>query len=261
MELIKIDNTVKTRLELIASLIFKDNAKAVVETEIAMLEIAMLENEKIAACTDLSKVMALNFALKNGLSLDPTAGLIYLIPRKKLVKDSHNRDVWIDHLHAEPSVKALVSQAYRCGKLVDIISQEVKYDDKGRVASVHTSIQTPYGRKDYIHNGIQFRRWAAFSHKNNSRNPRSDKPVDDSKLNYANPLYFSQNGSIDESFAKTKALKNIILGMRINIYDLILNSPKDKIIEVPHQLVEVDQKEAVEEVAPVQTELSSELPL
>lgn len=187
------------------------NAKAGVDTnalaiqEVQFLQMQMVAKPWIAKCDKTSIILALKYAIKNNLSLDPNAGLIYLTPLSVKTKDAEGRDKWIDTLEIKPTAEGKLSIAYQCSTILDHKRPKAIKDASGKVigASVEVLLPSiPNPRWELVEMDLSdFKRLRVFSHNKNSRG-KDDAATRD----YSNPLYSSFNGGIDPEFACAKVV-------------------------------------------------------
>lgn len=201
-----------------------DSANVLARQELAYLESMAISNPKIFQCEKLSIVLGIKWALKNNLTLDSNAGLVYVQTRKVSVGGSYK-----DVLEVKPSPEGLISIARQCGRILDIKNPKVTKDAHGKVIEVKLEILIPAYPKprweERVFDESNFERWRKASHKQNSRgwseqyaNGRP-KPDEDT-LNHANPLYVSWKGGIDPEFAKAKAVRHGLKKLGINANEL-----------------------------------------
>lgn len=184
------------------------DVKAMVMQEISYFEEHAMMKPGLLECTPDSVLLCVRRALKNNLTLDPDAGLVYLIPSS--VKNAQGQ--WDKILTSPRTVNGELSVAYQTGTLVDHERPTVEYDEAGRVTRVVVILGRPavgggVRWETVFYDKNYFKKWMEASHK---KNARGKQDADAATLNYANPLYRSHNGSIDPEFAIAKALKHSI---------------------------------------------------
>ncbi len=152
-------------------------------------------------------ISGIKYVLKNNLSFDPNAGLVYIKSRNVEIGGQ-----WKKALEVQPSADGLISIARQCGRILDVDRPRVLKDDKGKVVSVIARFLVPsfdVNRKPVAewrereYDESDFSRWKNASHKENSKN-KSDAATKD----YSNPNYRSFNGGIDPEFARAKAIRH-----------------------------------------------------
>jgi len=220
------------------------DVSSIVLNEISFLEGMALTKPDILTCEPISIVMAMKYILKNNLSLDPNAGLVYTKTRGFKKGDG----TWGKVLEAQPTCEGLLSIAYQCGKIIDHERPTVKKNDEGKVIEVTFRYMrpSPTGPRwvDISFDESDFKRWQAASHKENSRGKE-----DASTKNYANVNYVSFNKGIDPEFARAKAIRHALkkLGtnanerIQVNIKPTITNTVDVKVdIEATNEDIQND---------------------
>jgi hypothetical protein len=175
--------------------------------------------------------MAVKAVMKQNLSLDPAAGLVYIKTRNVKVGDK-----WAKALEIMPSANGLISIARQCGRILDIKRPQVEKDTNGKVTGVSVEVLLPsYGEprwEKFEFDESDIFRWRRASHKEMSRN----KPdANNESLNYANDNYTNWNGGIDPEFARAKAIRHALkkLGTNANEYKAIkIAQPKEVYVDV-----------------------------
>ncbi len=145
-----------------------------------------------------SMVYAVKQCIQDGLTLAPSADLVYLIPGKVKVGQNGTQDIYEWVINYEPTANGLLSMARQSGRILDHKRPECKYDEAtGAVLLVTVSFLVPsHGapRWEAVTFGPgHFGKWMAASAK---KNPKGT----------ANANYTSFNGGIDPEFAGTKAI-------------------------------------------------------
>ncbi len=138
-----------------------------------------------------SMVYALKQCIQDGLTLAPSADLVYLIPGTVTTKEGK---VWV--INYEPTANGLLSMARQSGRILDHKRPTCEYDDTGLVVSVSVEFlvpSSPSPRWEKITFGPgHFKKWQTASANKNGGT--------------ANANYTSFNGGIDPEFAGTKAI-------------------------------------------------------
>lgn len=230
-----------------------DNSEILARQELAYLESAALTNPKIFQCEKLSIVLGIKWALKNNLTLDPNAGLVYIQTRNVNMGGS-----WKPVLEVKPSPEGRISIARQCGRILDIKNPKVIKDAHGKVIEVELEILIPaYPKPRWETRSFDesnFERWRKASHKQNSRgwseqNANGRPKPDEETLNHANPLYTSWKGGMDPEFAKAKAVTHGLKKLGINQNEL-----KKELIDAgviptpaPPKKLDIDPKIAMQE--------------
>lgn len=242
--------------------IIKLNSEAGVDAEtVALQELEHLNSvcflkPEINECIPETVVMAIKTVMKQNLSLDPSAGLVYIKTRNVKVKDK-----WVKALEIMPSANGLISIARQCGRILDIKRPQVEKDDKGKVISVSVELLLPsYGEprwENFEFDESDIYRWRRASHKEMSRNKQD---ANNEHLNYANDNYTNWKGGIDPEFARAKAIRHSLkkLGTNANEHKAIKIASISKEIYVD---VSADEQAYNDEVGYTNVEIidSSEL--
>jgi hypothetical protein len=173
---------------------------AIALQEFDFLSMHMIAKPFIANCIPDTIIQAIKYSLKNNLSLDPNAGLVYLMPTSVQVNGS-----WQQALEIKPTSDGRLSIAYQCGTILDNKRPVVVKDGNGKVVSVSVEIllpSVPEPRWEKIEmDQADFERLRKFSHIKNARGKN-----DASTKDYSNPLYTNFNGGIDPEFARSKVV-------------------------------------------------------
>ena len=182
--------------------------------EIEYIGMQALTKPDINDCLPISVIMAVKNVLKQNLTLDPSAGLVYMQTRGVPMKNEKGQDVWVKVLEISPSCNGLLSINYQCGKILDHKIPVVKKNEQGKVTEVEFEYQVKSGRwEKRVFDESDFERWKIASHKQNAR---SKKDADNNKLNYANQHYISWKGGIDPEFARAKAIRHSLKKLGTN---------------------------------------------
>ncbi len=183
-----------------------NDAAAIAIQELEFLSMHMIAKPFISECIQETVIHAVKYSLKNNLSLDPNAGLVYLTPISVKTKED-GKDVYKTALEIKPTADGKLSIAYQCGTILDHERPKVIKDGQGKVVSVSVRIllpSVPNPRWEEVEmDQSDFDRLRKFSH---IKNARGKNDADIKKLNYANPLYTSFNGGIDPEFARSKVV-------------------------------------------------------
>lgn len=209
--------------------------------ELENLRLLAITKPEIMQCMPQSVLLALKMVLKQNLTLDPYAGLIYIKTRNvKVGTDDKGQDIWKKALEIQPSANGLISIARQCGRILDIKRPEVQKDPQsGKVMSVSVEIllpSTPSPRwETFKFDTDDFYRWQRASHKENARNK---KDADANTLNYANDNYTNWKGGIDPEFARAKAIRHALKKLGTNQNEIRM----DKIAFEPLKTIIIDAK-------------------
>lgn len=193
------------------------DVSSIVLNEISVLESMSLAKPEILQCESTSVVQATKYVLKNNLSFDPLAGLVYVKTRNVAVQKDQQGNVtrWAKVLEVQPTCEGKLSIAYQCGKILDHERPVVKKNEQGKVIEVTFKYLKPSvtGPRwvDITFDESDFQRWKNASEKENSRGKK-----DAGQRSYANPNYTSFNGGIDPEFARAKAIVHGLKKMGTN---------------------------------------------
>ncbi len=177
-------------------------AQAIALQEIEYLKMHMVTKDFIEKCIPETIIQAVKYTLKNKLSLDPNAGLVYLMPISVKVDN-----VWKTALEIKPTADGRISIARQCYTILDNKRPQIAKDATGKVTKASVEIllpSTPEPRWELVEiDQDDFDRLRGYSHRKNARN-KTDANAD--TLNYANPLYTSHKGGIEPEFARSKVV-------------------------------------------------------
>lgn len=254
------------------------NAHAIVLQEIEYLEQISMTNPAVLECVPKSVEMAVKSVLKNNLSLDPNAGLVYVKTRNIKVGNGWGKVLEIQH-----SVNGILSIAYQCGKIIDHKNPVIKKDGEGKVIGVEFEYQLAsyrWEKREFDESDIE--RWKTASHKENRRafdnaNDKQGKKVpDDRVLNYSNVHYTSWKGGPDPEFIRAKAIRHSLkkLGTNANekyatkiqvtnVKQVVIDTEKDMAASnddgfTQHEEVRSETHQPVEEATVTDAEVVSE---
>lgn len=225
----------------------QDNQKAVaiVAQELEFLREIAQTNQDILKCTPDSVVLAVKRAMKNNLTLDPQAGLVY-VKTRNVNTGTQASPVWIQVMETQETCNGIVSKLRMFGRILDIKRPEVKTDENGKVISVAVEWMvpsTPQPRWERAEFGeYDFARWRAASHKERSRGKQ-----DASQRDYSNALYTNWKSGIDPEFARAKAIRHALKKLGANANEMYAKAIQQ--VE-PIQIIEstANKAEVTEEV-------------
>jgi hypothetical protein len=215
----------------------KEDAAAIAIQELEFLSMHMIAKPFIAECIQETVIHAVKYSLKNNLSLDPNAGLVYLTPTSvQTGKDANGKGIYKTALEIKPTADGKLSIAYQCGTILDHERPKVKKGGHGEVVSVSVRVllpSVPSPRWEEVEmDQSDFDRLRKFSH---AKNGRGKNDADPKNLNYANPLYTSFNGGIDPEFARSKvvsaALKKRGTNMASRLSERIVTTTVKEVME------------------------------
>lgn len=231
------------------------------QQEILYLEQQCLTKPEILQCEVSSIIMAIKGVLKDNLTLDPNAGLIYITTRNVKVGND-----WKKMLVAKPTANGIISINRQAGRILDYTFPKVTKNDKGRVIGVSMQILVPSFTEsrwqEVEYDESDFRRWMSYSHKENARSYKegSGKPAPNlDTLNYANKLYTSFNGGIDPEFARSKCVRHGLSRLGTNRNERIIkwNIPNDRVVD-PEVDAQGDDENHVTEAEVVNTTINKQ---
>lgn len=183
-----------------------DTLQTIALQELNYLEQQAVNKPELLTCQPLSIILGVKNVLRKNLTLDPSAGLVYIKTRRAQVNGA-----WIDVLDLQETANGLLSYNRQLGRILDYTNPKIQKDEKGRVVGVSMRLlkPSPLGPRweDYEYDESDFRRWATYSHKDRSRN-KQDASLE--TLNYANQLYRSWMGGIDPEFARAKCIRHTL---------------------------------------------------
>lgn len=176
---------------------------ALIEQEKDYLRMHMVTKDWIGNCVPETIAQAIKYAITNRLSLDPNAGMVYLMPASIKVGN-----VWKNILEIKPTADAKIWLAKEAGTIIDNERPTVTKNSAGKVTSAAVNIQLATGRWEVTEiDESDFERMKKASHVKNGRG-KSD--ADLATMNYANKLYTSFNGGIDPEFARSKVISTAL---------------------------------------------------
>jgi len=182
------------------------DVETMVLQEIQHVQEHAMRNPSILECTPDSIIIAVRKAIKNNLTLDPDAKLMYMIPGS--VKQGNG---YVKVLDAPLTTNGALSVAYQCGTILDHERPIPEYNENGQCVKVTVKLLRPsYPSPRWeviVYDTVYFKKWMAASHK---KNARGKQDADATKLNYANALYRSHAGWIDPEFAIAKSLRHAL---------------------------------------------------
>lgn len=227
------------------------DVKSIIANEISFLEGMALTKPDILTCEPVSILTSMKYVLKNNLSLDPNAGLVYTKTRNFKKADGS----WGKVLEIQPTCEGLISIAYQCGKILDHERPEVKKNEAGKVIEVSFKYMrpSPVGPRwvEISFDESDFKRWRSKSHQENSRN----KP-DASQVDYSNPNYSNFNGGIDPEFARAKSIRHALKKLGTNANERIMVHIKPSIQNTIAP--DVDLNTTAEDIVPEYTDFTEQ---
>lgn len=241
------------------------DVETIVMQELEYLQHLAFLNPVIAQCTPQSIVFAVKKAMRNNLTLDPSAGLVYIKTRDVYIKTPGQADQKVKVLETQETANGLISVNRQCGSLYEIDGPFVDKDDTGRVIGVWMKILIPSVNEELkpIAKWVEkrfdtshFMRWRVASHRENSRWKKDG--VDDKTLNQANASYTNWYGGIDPEFARAKCIRHGLKKLGTNQNEVIMTSiskhqPKKIILDDSADRAAAGEEQAT---APVDTSVS-----
>lgn len=212
------------------------DVSTIAQQELLYLEQIAQTNKAVYECEPFSVVMAVKSVMKQNLTLDPAAGLVYVKSRNVNVAPQGQQAQWKKVLEIMPSANGLISIARQCGRILDYKNPQIIKDSDGKNIGGSMEILKPSPGQPrwetYSFDESDIQRWRMASHKENSRNKADANAT---TLNYANPLYTSWKGGIDTEFLRSKLIRHSLkkLGTNPNeqaavrIYDV----PKERVVD------------------------------
>jgi hypothetical protein len=194
-------------------------------------------------CLPATIIMAIKSVIRKNLSLDPSAGLVYIKTRNMKVTAQDGSEKWVKALEIQESANGLLSIARQCGRVLDFVRPKVKKDDTGKVIEVsfrymvpsyneHGKASTRWEEVDFDES--DFLRWRKASHNENGRK-KSDANAD--TMNYANPNYTSWKGGLDPEFARAKAVRHGLKKLGTNTNEINFRKLNTGTIDIEHEIV------------------------
>ena len=175
-----------------------EEATMIAIKEISNYEMILSMRPELKACNALSVVHAVKQAINDGLTLNQSAGLVYLLPTKVKVGQNGNQDVYDWALRYDPTANGRLSIAYQSGAILDHKRPVPTFDADGKLDTITFEMLVPsFGQPRWeavTFNKMHFQKWMAASAKKNKGS--------------ANANYTSWNGGIDPEFAATKAIRH-----------------------------------------------------
>lgn len=206
------------------------NAETVALQEINFLEQHAYDKPDIAICERISILLAVKSIINKNLTLDPSAGLVYVKTRNKNFGTDQNQN-WKKVLEIQETADGLISYYRQLGRIIDITRPKVNKDENGMVIGVSVDLLKPSFPtprwETYDFDESDFLRWRTYSHNEKKRAFKPNKgmlAIDDTNLNYANRLYTSWKTGIDPEFARAKAIRHSLKKLGANTNELILKS-------------------------------------
>lgn len=175
-----------------------EEAQRIALKELSNCEMIMQNNSALSGCTPKSFVLAVKQCICDGLTLAPSAGLVYLVPGQVKVGQNGNQDIYEWVVTYDPTANGRLSIAFQSGSILDLKRPEFEFDENEVLKTVSVEFLVPSHpepRWEKVTFGkAHFSKWMAASAKKNKGS--------------ANANYTSFNGGIDPEFAGTKAIRH-----------------------------------------------------
>lgn len=199
------------------------HAEAIILQEINFLEQIAMAKPVILQCDPMSVILSVKSAINKNLSLDPSAGLVYVKTRNQNIAKYGQPDKWVTVLEIQETVNGLISYNRQLGRIFDVERPKIGKDPAGKVIAVSVRIlQQSYGQprwETYDYDESDFLRWRTYSHKERAKGYKANKGMEVPNLqtlNYANALYTSWKDGIDPEFARAKAIRHSLKKLGAN---------------------------------------------
>lgn len=208
------------QLQAIMGLNRKGDVSVLIQQEIAYLESAAIAKPIILKCKPLSVLLAVKSVLKQNLTLDQYAGLVY-IKTRNVNTGTKDAPVWETAMEIQPTCNGLISIARQCGRILDIERPQVTKNAAGQISGVSVRIMLPSHPEPrwekFEFDEDDFYRWRRASNNENGRG-KNDAAGEEHK--YANPNYKNFKGGIDPEFARAKAIRHSLKKLGVNQHEV-----------------------------------------
>ena len=223
-----------------------EKAEAIVIQEVEFIRESALANPDIMKCAPQTVLFVVKRAIKNNLTLDPQAGLMYLKTRNVNLSTDQNNPQWVKVLEAQETCNGILSKCRMTGRIIDHKLPQVEFNEAGKCVGVTFEFQLPNGRWETVKfTEYDFERWGNASHKERSRGKQDANTKD-----YRNSLYSSWRGGIDPEMAKAKAIRHGLKKLGTNPNENKASAIQSAPMQLLPQLTaEVEAKEVIEELA------------
>lgn len=211
----------------------KEEIENIVRSELSFLD-QRIALSKLGECTQDSLMFCVKQAMRDNLTLNPSAGLVYMIPQPVNV-GTKEQPKWINVAQYLLAPDGRLSLARQTGNILDHKRVKINHDANGKVIGGTFEIlkpSVPQPRwEEYEFNEWDIERWAAASAKKNK--------------GVSNPLYSSWKGGIDPEFFRAKVVKHSLSKLGININEsrgVVISQP---VVEIPIQAQQEQIQEAI----------------
>lgn len=234
----------KNTLVKIAALVRKEPEEmtaAVVAAEVNFLAQRIHLEPALQECSPESLLDCARQAIRDNLSLERTAGLVYIYPQSVNI-GTKKQPQWIKVASYQRTPDGIISVCRQTGRILDIKRPKLDLNPNGAVMGGHVEIlkpSYPSPRWETVEfDTSDILRWKGFSAKKNRGK--------------ANHLYSSHQGGIDPEFMRAKIVKHALkkMGTNVNELDAInqvqvtpMFTPEMNqaaVEEMPHEVVNVE---------------------
>lgn len=222
-----------------------EKAEAIVIQEVEFIRESALANPDIMKCAPQTVLFVVKRAIKNNLTLDPQAGLMYLKTRNVNLSADQNQPNWVKVLEAQETCNGILSKCRMTGRIIDHKLPQVDFNEAGKCIGVTFEFQLPNGRWETAKfTEYDFERWGNASHKERSRGKQDANTKD-----YRNSLYSSWRGGIDPEMAKAKAIRHGLKKLGTNPNEKQATAIQSAPLQLlPQTTAEIEAKEVIEEI-------------
>lgn len=190
-----------------------EEVEAFVMNEIQYLQERVQMAPALEECSTESMLMCIRHALRDNVSLDGNAGLVYIYPQKIKVAKNEYKTV----AHYELSPNGRISLARQTGNILDFERPQLIKEGEKVVGGFMKILKPSYPEprwETYDYNQSDIDRWAKFSSKKNKKWDNAQRKFVEGS---PNALYSSgPGGGIDEGFMKAKIVKHTLKQLGIN---------------------------------------------
>jgi len=190
-----------------------EELEAFVLNEISYLKERVELAPALQECREDSLLMCIRHALRDNVSLDANAGLVYIYPQK--VKVANGQYVSVAHYELSPNGR--ISLARQTGNILDFERPQLIKEGEKVVGGFMKILKPSYPEprwETYDYNQSDIDRWAKFSSKKNKKWDNAQRKFVEGS---PNALYSSgPGGGIDEGFMKAKIVKHTLKQLGIN---------------------------------------------
>ena len=182
-----------------------EELEGLIAGELGFLQQRFELSSALRECTPESLLNCVRQSVKDNLTLNPTAGLVYIYPQN-INAGTREKPSWVKVAAYEPSPDGRISTARQTGRILDLTRPKVEKDAAGKVIGGSVSLlkdSYPEPRWElYEFDQSDITRWAKFSAKKNRGT--------------ANALYTSELGGPDPEFMRAKIVKHSLKKLGTN---------------------------------------------